>query len=301
MKKVNIGKFGGGILFSAECFFYLLGAVKSIMSDGKAVVVVSALGKTTRLLKRIVENSKRGLPYSAEINDLASFHHEIARHVLKSDLLHEFNAIVEKKVIFIWSALNTKQVGNEESLRAAILSVGEYLASKLVAFYLKEQRERVTWVDATDIITTTDDDYLEATVDQSLTKQKAEQAFETLLSRYDIVVTQGYVAKSRSGLPAVLGNDGSDYSATILGLHLEAGRVTKFADVDGLYEANPKESKEAKLVSRISKAELIPLVAPGGPAYGLIFHKVPALLLDTSTEITIQNFRALEKQGTVIY
>ena len=60
-----------------------------------------------------------------------------------------------------------------------------------------------------------------------------------------IVVTQGFIAKSKEGLTTTLGREGSDYTAAIFAACLGAESVTIWKDVPGVMNADPKRLPDA--------------------------------------------------------
>ncbi len=83
-------------------------------------------------------------------------------------------------------------------------------------------------------------------------------------SQHRLVIT-GFMAKNRQGDTVLLGRNGSDYSATVIGALAEAHRVTIWSDVCGVYSADPRKVNDACLLPllRLDEAsELARLAAP---------------------------------------
>ncbi|MEF1292143.1 amino acid kinase family protein, partial [Vibrio sp. M260118] len=79
------------------------------------------------------------------------------------------------------------------------------------------------------------------------------------------VVITGFMAQDSQGHTVLLGRNGSDYSATVIGALAEATRVTIWSDVAGVYSADPRLVSDACLLPllRLDEAsELARLAAP---------------------------------------
>ena len=68
------------------------------------------------------------------------------------------------------------------------------------------------------------------------------------------VVVTGFIAADEAGHTLLLGRNGSDYSATLLGALADADATTIWSDVAGVYSADP----------RIESAGLVTLADPEG-------------------------------------
>src|SRR5690606_20422002 len=67
-----------------------------------------------------------------------------------------------------------------------------------------------------------------------------------------IAVITGYIASDREGLPATLGRNGSDYSASIFGALLGADEVNIWTDVDGVMSGDPRRAPAATVIAETS-------------------------------------------------
>jgi len=73
------------------------------------------------------------------------------------------------------------------------------------------------------------------------------------------LVVTGFVASTAAGVPATLGRNGSDYSASIFGALLGADEIHIWTDVDGVMSANPRLVPEAVVLDRLSYREAMEL------------------------------------------
>jgi aspartate kinase len=61
----------------------------------------------------------------------------------------------------------------------------------------------------------------------------------------------------------LLGRGGSDLTASILGWALDADRVEIWSDVDGVLDADPRRSSDARTIPRLGYAEAAALARAG--------------------------------------
>ena len=74
-----------------------------------------------------------------------------------------------------------------------------------------------------------------------------------------VVVTQGFIGRHADGTTSTLGREGSDYSAALLAVAVNAEGVTIWKDVPGMMNADPKRHPEAVTVPRVDHAEALEL------------------------------------------
>ena len=138
--------------------------------------------------------------------------------------------------------------------KAIIISNGEYLSSNIICCAMNAAGIRTHYMDARSMIIT-DDDYLKGEPDM---KAIAANTPEIVLQAYqdaDAVITQGFVSATGSGEPTVLGRGGSDYSASLIGMAIDASRIEIWTDVDGVRTADPRRVPDTRCLDRISFEE----------------------------------------------
>ncbi len=70
-----------------------------------------------------------------------------------------------------------------------------------------------------------------------------------------MIITQGFIASASDGATSVLGFEGSDYSAAIFGMALDASRVEIWTDVDGIRSADPRVVNDTVCIRNVSYDE----------------------------------------------
>jgi aspartokinase/homoserine dehydrogenase 1 len=100
-------------------------------------------------------------------------------------------------------------------------------------------------------------DYLNAVADIPA----SEQSFAAALAKQSaqVYVMAGFVSSNSQGELCLLGRNGSDYSAAIVAAAVKASVCEIWTDVDGVYSADPRQVKQAKLIDHLSYDEAMEL------------------------------------------
>lgn len=168
--------------------------------------------------------------------------------------------------VLLEESIETFRRDGDPPARAALLAVGEWLSTRLGAFFLRQQGLEAEWVDARDALETAPEpdlsparQWLSAGCDA-----RADPALGAAWSSAgDLLITQGFVARTADGRTALLGRGGSDTSAALLAGRLEAGRLEIWTDVPGLFSADPRLCADARLLAGVDYAEALEMAASG--------------------------------------
>src|SRR6266849_3679550 len=107
-----------------------------------------------------------------------------------------------------------------------------------------------------------------------------------LLEKRIVIVTPGEVASGPDGEVAMLGPEGSDFSATILATSLRAGSVTLFKDEEGLMTADPQLVPSARLLPELHYREAAELAYYGAQ---ILKPRVLIPVMDRQIPLFIKN------------
>lgn len=252
-------KFGGTSVKDKNAIERVISIVRGRMAD-KPLVVVSALAKVTRVLCGIAEEAEaQHLKEVDELLDsLRDRHTSLAVELLSGNpeilntCVSEVNAVLDSLTDF---AHGVCQIG-ELSPRsyARIVSTGEVLSSKIVAAAMNVYGLSCRWLDARKMIVT-DCSYMSAVPDLAATEANVKRFVPEAAKGVSVVLTQGFIASSVEGSPSVLGFEGSDYSAAIFGMALDADRIEIWTDVDGIQSADPRKIADTHRIDRVSYDE----------------------------------------------
>lgn len=252
-------KFGGTSVKDKNAIERVISIVRGRMAD-KPLVVVSALAKVTRVLCGIAEEAEaQHLKEVDELLDsLRDRHTSLAVELLSgnpeilNNCVSEVNAVLDSLTDF---AHGVCQIG-ELSPRsyARIVSTGEVLSSKIVAAAMNVYGLSCRWLDARKMIVT-DCSYMSAVPDLAATEANVKRFVPEAAKGVSVVLTQGFIASSVEGSSSVLGFEGSDYSAAIFGMALDADRIEIWTDVDGIQSADPRKIADTHRIDRVSYDE----------------------------------------------
>lgn len=252
-------KFGGTSVKDKNAIERVISIVRGRMAD-KPLVVVSALAKVTRVLCGIAEEAEaQHLKEVDELLDsLRDRHTSLAVELLSgnpeilNNCVSEVNAVLDSLTDF---AHGVCQIG-ELSPRsyARIVSTGEVLSSKIVAAAMNVYGLSCRWLDARKMIVT-DCSYMSAVPDLEATEANVRRFVPEAAKGVSVVLTQGFIASSVEGSPSILGFEGSDYSAAIFGMALDADRIEIWTDVDGIQSADPRKIADTHRIDRVSYDE----------------------------------------------
>ncbi len=233
---MQVFKFGGASIKDA-------GAVKNVGSiiknygDKPLVIIVSAMGKTTRALENLLAN-KDNSSFELHWNKIKAFHFDLMKDLFpsKHSVFMQINSRFTELAQLDYK--NTEQV----LLHAQVVSYGEIFSSVIVSNYLNLIELNTQWLFAPDVIITKKL-YSEGEVLWDDTERKIKDKLGPVLEK-KIIITQGYIASSNAGI-ITLGKEGSDYTAAIFASCLNADKITIWKDVPGILNADPKEIKGA--------------------------------------------------------
>lgn len=253
-----IMKFGGTSVGSSEAIARTIAIVSDKLPQ-RPVVVVSALSKVTDALYKIADKAKTGDFEGAKslIDDVRR------RHVgIVSDLVSDSAkaSVAADHINSMCDDLETwvKAVSMLGELtprsKARIVSYGELLSSTMIGYVMNARGIRTAWVDARRMIIT-NDDYLNARPIIEAIEAKVPETVVPALKGNDAVITQGFISSSADGQPTVLGRGGSDYSASLIGMALDATAIEIWTDVDGVRTADPKRVTNTRSIERLSFEE----------------------------------------------
>ncbi len=176
-----------------------------------------------------------------------------------------------------------------------IVSMGEFISTKIVAAYVAFIGEKVKWLDARDYIFT-DNTYREAVVDWNKTEEKIRAELPAILDEY-IVITQGFLGSTSENFTTTLGREGSDYSAAIFASCLNAENVTIWKDVPGVLNADPKWFEKTELIPELSYTDAIELTYYGAT---VIHPKTIKPLQNKKIALNVRSFVDPDSPGTMI-
>ena len=248
-------KFGGTSVANFEAITRTIFIIGGRL-DKKPVVVVSALSKVTDLLYKISDAAaSKDLAQTRELLaqlrqrhvDLAS--ELLAQSMLKDEAVERVNELCDSLEGLAMAVCSLGELS--ERNKAVIISTGEYLSSTIIAYAMNSKGIRTKWVDARTMMITSDS-YLKGEPDMDAIAAKVPGVVAEAYEGMDAIITQGFVGVTSEGRPTVLGRGGSDYSASLIGMAIDAEQIEIWTDVDGVRTSDPRYVPNTKILEKIS-------------------------------------------------
>ena len=251
-------KFGGTSVANCEAITRTIGIIESKL-EKKPVVVVSALSGITDLLYAICDAaSKRDKDATADLlAQLRTRHHNLCDELLGASVEVEnakakVNAICDELETTVGAVCTLGELS--ERSRAVIISAGECLSSSVICYAMNAKGIKTNLMNAREMIIT-NSEYLKAEPIVAEIEARVPAIVNKAFEGVDAVITQGFISATASGEPTVLGRGGSDYTASLIGMAVEAERIEIWTDVDGVKTADPRSVRSTLTLDRLSFEE----------------------------------------------
>ena len=292
-------KFGGTSVQDAEAFARVASIVMG-ERENSPVVVTSAMSKVTDALLGAFDLAKKG-----EIeNAVLSLEPHFERHKAVSCELTED---AHQRLFQVELDFAEKELGDLlmrvsrrslplQMLKDAIVSYGEQLSSRLLAFVCAAKGLNARHADSRRLIVT-DDEYGSAAPIWDETEKLIQLELQTLVNAGEIPVMGGFIAASRSGETTTLGRGGSDYSAALVGAALRAREIQIWTDVTGVLTTDPRICPEARTLKTLSYEEAAELAYFGAK---VLHPKTIQPAVDLQIPVRVCNSHQPAEKGTMI-
>ena len=287
---MKVFKFGGASIKDASSIKNILEIISNYSNDN-LLIVVSAMGKTTNALEKVVENYfKNKSELKSSILEVLNFHIDICNELFPKNhlIFSDINSIFQKINTFI----NSNKSPSYSFVYDQLVSNGELISSKIIYNYMTFKNIESSFIDARDCIKT-DSNFRGGNVKWDLTNKKIKQMFND----FNTNITQGFIASDKNNFNVTLGREGSDYSAAIFAYALNAESLSIWKDVPGLLNADPKFFSNTKLLKHISYSETIELAFYGA---SIIHPKTLQPLQKKEIPLNVKSFKNPESNGTKI-
>ena len=231
---------------------------RGITRRTRPLVVLSACSGVTNVLIRITELAikENTVEALAAIDQLEARHARIARELLTGEVLIEQ---VQQSLHIIWEEVRTLVRGINllreltPKSRDQIQSVGERASSMIFHAALQEQIDNAILFDARDYFVTTNDYCAARPVMNEIVRRSKK--IRSALAKGVVGVTQGFIGRTLSGDVTTIGRGGSDFSAAIFGVAIDAREIQIWTDVAGIMTCDPRVAPAARTIERISFRE----------------------------------------------
>ena len=285
---MKVLKFGGSSVSTAERIINVGNILKERYVQGdRFAVVFSAFGGITDLLLTMSKLAANGdLTYQQELSQFHERHLLIINDIFEDNLIRT-NVLeeVQKNHEVLKNLLYGIFLVRECSPRTLdyVLSFGERNSAFIISQLLVSIGIKASYLDARKVIKT-DNNFGKAKVNLSETKVLIKNYF---LQKFEIQITTGFIASSKGGLTTTLGRGGSDYTASLIAVSIDATIIEIWTDVNGVLTADPRKVQNAFTIPKMTYAEAMEMAHFGAkviypptlmPAY---HHKIPLIIKNT--------------------
>jgi aspartate kinase len=290
---MKVFKFGGASVKDADSVRNVVN-VLNIYSEDKIAVVVSAMGKMTNALERLLHAYYYATgKIDEEFYNIKEYHMGITS-ALFPDEKSEIYTDLDNIFTLFKTRLTIPNSENYDYEYDQIVSVGEIISSKILSAYLNSAGIENLWIDARSIIRT-DNTYRDARIDWDKTVELVNDSMKFHKER--IYITQGFIGSTAENITTTLGREGSDFSAAILAYSLEADKVAIWKDVPGVLNADPKYFDDTIKLEQLSYHDAIELAYYGA---SVIHPKTIKPLQNKKIPLWVKSFLHPREKGTII-
>ncbi len=282
---MKVYKFGGASVKDANGVRNLKEIVALASDD--LMVVISAMGKTTNALERVVAALAQGDDQTAETEWLGI----LDQHVyIMQDLGLQPNVDVRLPMMPEYN-----QEWSYDQNYDQIVSLGEIMSTQIVAVFLLKSGIPTEWWNMPKLLLT-DNTWREAQVDLQTSAQVIRAGWNRA-QRPHVVVTQGFIGGTVDGMRTTLGREGSDYTAALLGNFLAAESVTIWKDVPGILNADPRLVANTIKIDQLTYHDAVELAYSGAQ---VIHPKTIRPLENKKIPLYVKPFGNPTAEGSVI-
>ena len=262
-------KFGGTSMGNARRILDSTDIIIEQQKKERVSVVVSAVAGVSNKLQESIDGSIRGENPERFVKDLRAVHLEICRELQSKLPGFDSDAVMkslEDKFVELQNLLTAVVAFGEctDTAHCRIMGMGELLCVPIVEAVLLAKKQSVIVLNSRKFIMATGNQK-EASADYAKTAELLRPYCDgEYKSQTRIILMPGFVCSWIPGegaepIPGLLGRNGSDFSAAIVGACMGSKQVQFWTDVDGIYTADPRIVKDAILVDDMTYEEAMEL------------------------------------------
>jgi aspartate kinase len=288
---MKVYKFGGASVKDAWGIRNLEKIVSAEKED--LVIVVSAFGKTTNALERVLKTwLSVDKSYKDQLYDIYNYHLSVVEELFPTG--NSGKSKIDVSFAKLEEYLSTSKKGGYDFEYDQVVSYGEIWSTIIVAEFLKNRGLSVEWIDIRGNLIT-DDRFRDADILWNESSERIQNVFNFRGTKF--YVTQGFIGSTVTGQTTTLGREGSDYTAALIANILDAEMVVAWKDVPGLLNADPKWLSDASRLEEVSYREAVEMTFSGAK---VIHPKTIKPLHNKNIPLHVKSFIAPEQKGTII-
>ncbi|SFR51137.1 aspartate kinase [Pseudidiomarina maritima] len=255
---VQVHKFGGSSLADAYCYRRVARIVTEY-AGASDLVVVSAAGDTTNRILAIIDAKADDLGVAEVLlKQLEKYQQGLITELLNGDIQSRVLEQSQHDFKRWWAWLN----GEEEiNRRPELLSYGELWSARLLSALLQQQGVTSDYIDARTFLVADDapEPHIRVPVSRAGLLNRIAPHPGTRF------IVTGFICADPEGNSLILGRNGSDYSATLVGSLIDSKQVTIWKDVAGVYSADPRKVERVVSLPILDWQEAEELARLGSP------------------------------------
>lgn len=249
-------KFGGTSVADADAIRRAVEVTASVGAARSVVVTSACAGVTNQLLEcaalcgagrcseaRSIVRAIRNRHEAILASLVPAAAETVARHL--DSLLVELMRLVEG--ILLLGELTPRSVD-------AMVGFGERLSSVLLAAAFNAAAMPAHLADSREFIIT-DDVHQHASPLMDEIAARAPGSILPQFADHVVVVAQGFIGATTSGVSTTIGRGGSDHTAALLGAALGSREIQIWTDVSGILTADPRRVPRARVVREVTFGE----------------------------------------------
>ena len=294
---MKVFKFGGASVNNIERI-NMVGRILKQFYHEKLLIVVSAMGKTTNALEKVV-----GAFYSGKKEEALQLFELVKNQHLgtaKQLLVTHYLACEEQLKSFFTEAewlLHDDPQKPYDYYYDQVVCIGELLSTTIISYYLNEIGVKNKWIDVRDVIRT-DDSFRDANIEWEVTNSKVSTSILPLFDETNFILTQGFIGATDENESTTLGREGSDYTAAVFASMLNAESQTIWKDVSSVMNADPKQFPDAQPITELNYNEVIEMAYYGAQ---VIHPKTIKPLQNKNIPLYVKCFLDPSLPGTLIH
>lgn len=262
-------KFGGTSMANARRILASSEIIINRAKEDRSSVIVSAVAGVSNTLQSAIDATTSGISGANYVTDLRNTHNEICLE-LQSKLqgfdADKVLAKLEPNFVELEKLLAGCVSFGEcpDTVHCRIMGMGELLSSPIMEAVLLAKKQSVILLDSRKFIFTTGNQK-EGEADYALCAEACAPFRDGASpTQTRILLFPGFICSWKGGtdkkyVMGLLGRNGSDFSAAIIGASLRVKSVEFWTDVDGVFTADPRVVKDAILVDDMSYEESMEL------------------------------------------
>ena len=294
---MKVFKFGGASVNNIERI-NMVGRILKQFYHEKLLIVVSAMGKTTNALEKVVGAFYNGKKEEAlQLFELVKNQH---LGTAKQLLVTHYLACEEQLKSFFTEAewlLHDDPQKPYDYYYDQVVCIGELLSTTIISYYLNEIGVKNKWIDVRDVIRT-DDSFRDANIEWEVTNSKVSTSILPLFDETNFILTQGFIGATDENESTTLGREGSDYTAAVFASMLNAESQTIWKDVSSVMNADPKQFPDAQPITELNYNEVIEMAYYGAQ---VIHPKTIKPLQNKNIPLYVKCFLDPSLPGTLIH